>query len=388
MQHSRDPDTIDQPAKIAIFAARRIHRHYANKLISYLKHAGAKDVSILWYKNLWHSQKWIVYLLTISRAPLLQAAMDYVRTKQSSPASIGTGGKRFYLLLPLKWLEAKVLYSIYFYNLKIRKISHLVIWNGLKFRQRIAVAAARDLGIPSLFIERGLFPGTTTLDPQGINYLNSVPRDKNFYAASTSNFEPASCTEERPDALPKSYIFVPFQVNTDSQIVLFSPWLKNMFELVQRFSEAEDSLGDNMPHIVFKPHPECDQDYSALINKVNGSGGHLHIETDIPTPVLIGHSDAVCTINSSVGMEAILMNKKLITLGKAFYDIPDLTLHATNQTELEKALSTVDSWQPDEGLRNSFLAHIRDEHIVPGSWQNPDDHHLDSMATRILSFVR
>lgn len=387
MKTSPVSSSNDQSAKIAIFAARRIHRHYANKLSNYLKHAGAKSVYVFWYKNLWHSPGWIIYLFTISRAPLFQAALDYVRTKQNSPAAIASGGKRFYLLLPLKWIEAKILHSVYYHNFKINSISHLVIWNGLKFRQRIAVAAARDLGIPSLYIERGLFPGTTTLDPQGINYLNSVPRERGLYPPNDQNFKTTITTEERPKTLPDSYIFVPFQVNTDSQIVMFSPWVSNMFEMVKYFSKAEETLGEDMPNIIFKPHPECDQDYSSLIDSFNDKNSHLHIETDIPTPVLIEHSDAVCTINSSVGMEAILMGKKLIVLGQAFYGIDGLVLKAENQRELEIALSKVSGWKSDRQLRNSFLAHIRDEHIVPGSWQNPDDHHLDSMATRILSFT-
>lgn len=374
--------------KIAIFAARKTHRHYANKLSGYLRHSGASETSVLWYKNLWQTPAWLITLFRIPGSSLIQVATDFLHTKQNSPASVASGGKRFYILFPLKLIEARVLYSIYYHTLKSRKISHLVIWNGLKFRQRIAVIAARDLGIPTMYIERGLFPGTTTLDPQGINYLNSVPREPAYYKTHCKEFSITPCQVSRPDKLPDSYIFVPFQVNTDSQIVLFSPWLKNMFDMVKHFEQAEKILGDKMPHVVFKPHPACEQDYSHLIEKINSRKGKLHIETDIPTPVLIGHADAVCTINSSVGMEAILMNKKLIVLGQAFYGIEGLTLKAKGQQGLENALRNVADWQPDQALRNAFLTHIRDEHIVPGSWQNPDDHHLDSMASRILSFIR
>ena len=82
------------------------------------------------------------------------------------------------------------------------------------------------------------------------------------------------------------------------------------------------------------------------------------------------------------------MNKKLIVLGQAFYGMAGLTLKAEGQQSLISALKKVTDWQPDQPLRNAFLTHIRDEHIVPGSWQNPDDQHLDSMASRILTFIR
>lgn len=374
--------------KIAIFAARKTHRHYANKLSGYLRHSGASQTSVLWYKNLWQTPYWLLSLLKTPSASLSRIALDYVRTKQNSPIAMVTGRKRFYLLFPFKLIESRLLYSIYYYALKSRNISHLIIWNGLKFRQRIAVMAARDLGIPSMYIERGLFPGTTTLDPQGINYLNSVPREPAAYPTCKNYVTQTTCTEERPSSLPSSYIFVPFQVNTDSQIVMFSPWVKNMFDLIKHFEEAEKALGSDMPHIVFKPHPACEQDYSELIQEINSRPGHLHIELDTPTTVLIEHADAVCTINSSVGMEAILMNKKVLVLGQAFYGIDGLTLIAQGQKSLQESLIKFRTWTPDQSLRSGFLTHIRDEHVVPGSWQNPDDHHMDYMASRILSFTQ
>lgn len=374
--------------KIAIFAARSTHRHYANKLSEYLRHMGATETRVFWYKFLWRTPSWIPTLFINPQGSLSQIVIDLLRVKRNTPAGLISGGKRFYLLLPLKLLEAKILYSIYRSALYRQKITNMVIWNGLKFRQRIAVMAARDLGIPCYFIERGVFPGTTTMDPQGINYFNTVPRHPSFYQHGDKGQTPLlQCQEGRPNNLPEHYIFVPFQVNTDSQVVMFSPWIRNMFDLVQKFKVAHQELGAKMPCIVFKPHPACEQDYSELIDTLNEDSSPLRIVSDIPTPVLIHHADAVCTINSSVGMEAILMNKKLLVLGNAFYDIPGIAINAENHDALCQALIELSTWVPDRPLRIRFLQHLREYHIIPGSWHDPDDQHMEAMSTRILQYI-
>lgn len=376
--------------KIAIFAARSTQRHYANKLSEYLRHMGATETQVFWYKLLWRTPYWIPVLLTRPKGSLLEVVKDFLRVKKNTPAGLVSGGKRFYAFFPLKLLEAKILYSVYRSALHKQSITHMVIWNGLKFRQRIAVMAARDLGIPCYFIERGVFPGTTTMDPQGINFLNTIPRDPLFYMQQVNETDHCpilKCQEERPSQLPEHYIFVPFQVNTDSQVVMFSPWISDMFDLVKQFQQAHQTLASQMPSIVFKPHPACEQDYSELVQTLKKEKGPISVVSDIPTPVLIKHADAVCTINSSVGMESLLMGKKLIVLGNAFYDIQEIALSAPNQESLCQRLFEFSNWTPNNILRQRFLQHLKTHHIIPGSWHDPDDQHMDAMSNRILKYI-
>jgi len=376
--------------KIAIFAARSTHRDYANKLSKHLHHMGATETLVLWYKFLWRTPYWIPVLLTTPKDSLLEVVKNFLNVKRNTPAGLISKRKRFYGLFCLKLLEAKILYSVYRSALQRQNVTHMVIWNGLKFRQRIAVMAARDLGVPCYFIERGVFPGTTTMDPQGINFLNTVPRDPLFYMqqASETDFCPIlQCQESRPSLLPEHYIFVPFQVNTDSQVVMFSPWISDMFDLVKKFQQAHQTLASQMPCIVFKPHPACEQDYSELIQILNNDNSPIRVVSDIPTPVLIQYADAVCTINSSVGMEAILMDKKVIVLGDAFYDIHGIALKATNQESLCQRLLEFSNWAPNNILRQRILQHLNAHHIIPGSWHDPDDQHMDAMSNRILQYI-
>ena len=371
--------------KIAIFAARKTHRTYAKKLKPILAKAIDGSVEVLWYKDLWRESGWLPYLRRCPLTRLWDIVADQMRTRENAPAHLGkTPGLGTVLVTALKKAEACITFAAYTHALKRRGITHLVIWNGLKFRQRICVEAARFLNIPCYFIERGAFPGTTTLDPKGINYLNSVPRDPAFYSTlpQTTDVPYIEHDCERPAGLPEHYLFVPFQVNIDSQIVLFSPWIKHMPDLVSKMVDCCDKLGDRAPVIVFKPHPACDQDYTAL-EKSLASHPHIRFVHDIATPDLIRHADAVATINSSVGMEALLMKKKVIVMGQAFYNLPHLTLSAASQEQLKHALAAYPDWEADAHLRDAFLSHIASDHVVAGRWQDASKQHLDAMTARV-----
>ena len=56
-----------------------------------------------------------------------------------------------------------------------------VCWNGLNGSRRVFADAARDAGARVLVFERAPLPGRVTVDPQGVNFANSLPRDIRFY---------------------------------------------------------------------------------------------------------------------------------------------------------------------------------------------------------------
>jgi len=62
----------------------------------------------------------------------------------------------------------------------------------------------------------------------------------------------------------------------------------------------------------------------------------IHPEED--TQELIKHADAIVTLSSTVGWEALLHGKPVITLGDVFYNDSELTLIAKSYDEIEEAL--------------------------------------------------
>ena len=168
---------------------------------------------------------------------------------------------------------------------------------------------------------------------------------------------------------------------------MFSPWIDNMFSLVELLLEVENVLGSSMPNVILKSHPSCEQCYQELFEKITKVSKKIFVINDVETSILIKDSSAVVTINSSVGMEALLMRKKVIVLGQAFYNIQGITLSANSTDELIKNIKRVSNWEPNKHLTSSFLDYLKYEYVVKGSWHKPNLEHFQSMAQRLSLLV-
>ena len=376
---------------IVFFAARQLHYDYFSKVSQQLKLRNTAS-TVLWHKSLWRAPLFLLHLAKLSakdtRTAIASLIIDHIKEKQNSRKGRSRQSSYWSIFSTIKTLESYFLFAIYRHALQQANASHMAIWNGLKFRQRSAIAAADSLKIKTIYMENGLLPGMTTIDAQGINFLNSVPRDAQaFKDLAPIDLKPLNKDitkhfSKRPSRLPERYIFVPFQVNTDSQVVLFSPWIKDMFDLVEQFSAAADQLGNEMPNIVFKPHPACDQGYDNLRLRYQ-EHEKIHFASDIPTQVLIQHAKAVATINSTVGIESLLVEKKLIVLGNAFYNYPEAALDAGSFEALIEALRNINDWQPNHIFVQKLFNFLVNKYQLAGRWQDADLAHIENCATKL-----
>jgi capsular polysaccharide export protein len=294
------------------------------------------------------------------------------------------------------WKIMQTISFHWYYACDYRAIQRLsprmaVIWNGLKPRRYIFAEIARRKNIPCAFMEHGFLPNTTVCDGKGIHERNSVPRNAMFYRslppAPAPQFTPLVARRIKTSKqasgreLPARYIFIPFQVDTDSKMILFSPWIKTMRQL---FDEVM-ALSDRFPEyqFIFKEHPSSHRDYRALHDHVPSNRGFF--ANEYSTQTLIENAAAVITISSTVGIEAMLFSKKVIVIGQTFYAIPDLTLIARNAGELESALNKLAQFTPDELLRRNFLTYLKDDYLIPGSSTHADEHHRMHMKARLQS---
>ena len=98
------------------------------------------------------------------------------------------------------------------------------------------------------------------------------------------------------------------------------------------------------------------------------------------------------TINSTVGLESLLLGKKVITLGNACYNIEQLVLHATNENEFFEAFASLPNWQYNEELRQKFINFIASVYCIPDDWQQmlsqTSEAHLDAIYHRIFETDR
>jgi len=267
------------------------------------------------------------------------------------------------------------------------KYQKMLLWNGGKFRQRIVIEIAKYKGIKVYFFENGLLPNTLVFDEKGINYENSVPRNKAFYSdyhilkSLPTALVPRvgknrDIFKGEKKGLPVKYIFVPFQVDYDTQIISHSHWIKNMrmlFEIISKLKLPSDI------HIVFKEHPSSGVEYPDLYQKIQNST-QMAFQNTYSTQELIENSIAVITINSTVGVESLLFHKKVIVLGDAFYKIEGITLFANTQLALQNIVTTIESIEIDTNLIDNFLKYLYYDYLI-----RKDEDYLTEIYHRLLA---
>lgn len=268
----------------------------------------------------------------------------------------------------------------------------LLLLNGAHYKQQAALSLAKNASMQVLYFELGTLPNTTTVDAKGVNFNNSLPRDRLFYDRYIipNNYTgPKSLIARQPvkaaelnSQLPPKYIFCPFQVHNDTQILLNSPWVRNMFDFYQLIESAIPFLPDNYSFVV-KEHPSDKVSYPEL---------HLKNEKIVfangnDTECLINQSEAVLTVNSTVGIEALMLGTPVITVGDAFYNIDGLVTHCNHQDELNEVISKTNKPSIDADLVNKFIAYLDCEYLVKGKHKNHSSTHIIDMCNKIDSMV-
>lgn len=153
-----------------------------------------------------------------------------------------------------------------------------------------------------------------------------------------------------------AYYLFPLQLNSDSQIVVHSPFdgVRDAIAKVMR-SFASNAPGD--AKLVIKNHPLDTGlvDYKRYSESLAGELGmrdRLHFIDAGHLPTLLEHAKSAVVVNSTVGLSALHHRCPLIALGTAIYDIAGLTWQG----------SIDDFWRlaeaPDVNLYEAFLDYV------------------------------
>jgi len=357
VQHS-----FDTQDKIALFAFRKSQKVFFENILSQCK---KKNIHILSTKKaLGVSFKALQYVKKADLHTPYRFAVDefYAKTNLKIPKVLI--GMYFKFFARVNFLR--------YYALLNHGYTKMLIWNGGKFRQLIALEVAKILNIKVYFFENGLLPNTIVFDEKGINFDNSVPREKSFFQKYSSEVSLPSSLVPRvgknrdifkgeKGRLPDKYIFVPFQVDYDTQIISHSHWIQNMRML---FAVIENIAPFNAYHFIFKEHPSSGIEYSDLHQKAE-KYENISFRNTHTTQELIENAVAVITINSTVGIEALLFHKKVIVLGDAFYGIEDITFLARDENELALKIDHIEKLHFNDKLVDNFLKYLYNDYLVP-----------------------
>lgn len=300
-------------------------------------------------------------------------------------ASRKKGDEDFINQLYYKYLlyKTRVLYNYFYRYIKDNDVNLVVVWNGYHVEPASCVKAARVAGIKVLYMENGFFPRTIVVDEKGVNAANSlVGKDAQFYQKVQMVPEKLAQLKETKLVprelrrkyfgkealdLPPRYFFLPFQVYTDTQVLLNSPQIHNMHELVDQVYSALEKYNHkyNQDHwLVIKEHPSDFGriNYNGLKKKYKNK--KVIFTTTLPSSELIESSRAVITINSTVGIEALLKGKPVITLGEAFYNVEGLVHHCIDLSRLQDDMWNAVSEKMNSGLVDKFLYYLRYQYLV------------------------
>jgi capsular polysaccharide export protein len=293
------------------------------------------------------------------------------------PSTLFFSAYRFFSILYFSIIYLKFRY---YFGKKKPKI--ICIWNGHRLPEMAIKAAAKGFGIKIAYFENGLLPKTTTMDFSGVNSHSSLPNDPNFYLDYYRSLSGTDLVDidktlvaRKPHKkreslvfkefdLSKDYFFVPFQVNFDSQVIINSPRVNSMEAFYRLLERAIDVMGEGSPVFLVKEHPSDVRTYPELHCK-----NPKIIFVNNNTEELIENAQAVITLNSSVGIEAVLLSKRVIVLGSACYSVAGLTDVCTSKEEFISYLSEVDVVEPLAELRLAFFTYLIKEYLLPGAWQ-------------------
>lgn len=283
-------------------------------------------------------------------------------------------------------MRARLSVALLFAEFKRHPQARALVYNGFLMPDSLTSAVADHLAREKLVVEKGFFPKTLQCDRQGINFASTLPREPNFYHSLPTNIStrlPEDIGRRRSklggaqiEALPEPYVFVPMQVPSDMQVLEHSPWVSDMKQLYNIIAR----LADSMPELNFvvKEHP------SFPISIQNEVSPHPRIvfANSNDTRELIERAEAVITINSTAGLESLLLGKRVVTLGDAPYNVEGLVRTAGDEKDLLQAIHDLPQWQPDEALREIFLRYVYNVFLLRGDIDNPSRDLLDAMVSR------
>jgi capsular polysaccharide export protein len=248
-------------------------------------------------------------------------------------------------------------------------------WNGLVSSRRVFMQAARDAGARTLYLERGPLPQTLTADPVGVNFHNGLPRDAGPYlawlhrhpeadaawrpVAETLRQRPATAQHEAglrpPPPLDSPFVFLPLQKQGDTQLRFFGRACTGVRETVEFVAAAARELPPGW-HIRLKQHPSDKARFSGLLDAHADLPLYLDNATDTFTQVRA--SRLVLTVNSSVGLEAMLLGVRVAVMGEAFWAIPGAVADAGSSAALQELLANPEATMPDLSVRNALLSFL------------------------------
>lgn len=249
-----------------------------------------------------------------------------------------------------------------------------VAWSGVNGTRRVYMDAAKDAGNKTLYFELSPFEGRVTIDPEGVNFTNALPRNPSPYIAwaVSSDANPLgwhsmrdAITQRKPAAhyvrsdvappMVTPFIFVPLQAPGDSQMRLYGGEFKRVDGFVEAILQAARQCPDGW-QVRIKEHPTEIPFVKDIIDKAGLDNVVLDNTTD--TFEQVKQASIVITVNSSVGLQALFFDKPVIACGDCFWAIEGVATTAKTAQDIANLFAKPDDATFDTQTRYAFLNYL------------------------------
>lgn len=245
----------------------------------------------------------------------------------------------------------------------------------------------KDMGLAKLFALENI---RKLLNKLYYKYISREEEEYNaIYSYARQNVKKLICRKllapfySYPDKREK-YLYYPLHVPHDFQLFVRSPEFKNQEWLIEH-------LSNSIPYgykLYVKEHPAAigANRYFATISYLRNKYVRL-IHPKVNSHTLIRNSSAVITVNSKVGVEAIMQRKPVVVLGSAFYRGQGVTLDVDRLSDLSGTIKKAIGSKVDEEQRKSFLARSYESSYAGELYINSQQN-VQEFAKSLLSYLK
>jgi Capsule polysaccharide biosynthesis protein len=175
--------------------------------------------------------------------------------------------------------------------------------------------------------------------------LDSYVKERGRVAASKPLYEPV-------DRRARPFVYFPLHASGDYKIRRMLPHCVDQASIIEQVADALPQGYD----LVLKEHPlSIGRSPVGLLRRLAKRGNTRLVEPRTGSRELIERARAVVVISSTVGLEALLRVKPVLTLGRPFYSGYGFTLDLESFREIRSKVPAVLDFRPDREQILSFL---------------------------------
>jgi Capsule polysaccharide biosynthesis protein len=161
----------------------------------------------------------------------------------------------------------------------------------------------------------------------------------------------------------RPFVYFPLHVTDDYKITRVIPHCVDQVSLVEQVADALPVGHD----LVLKEHPmSLGRNSLSLLRRLRRRPNVRLVTPHTNTHELIRRSEAVAVISSTVGLEALLYEKPVLTLGQPFYSGFGVTLDVDSFAEIREKVPQLLHFRPDPTRIDRFL-HAAMRRCRPGA---------------------